>query len=331
MMPPSDSDGPYSTTTNTITTDHGPPGDIFYFCSKYVPRLPDQSLEGIKYFVIAFAIYNYIRDGWGMLKQWQMAKGVNLGYGKREAILKWLPGNPDGIVLQWGAYFISHLLTPGLMVAMVILLPISTDRSSDLQVFVDVLGIVTMGSVILYLMFFLQLAPFFGPFIITVMRLIVDVIRFAVLLFLTVVIMSTIILSTVNTKTNEGCIEDFNGMARTMYSVFSMSLNMVLFTRYDLVNPGFVYILHVIGMLFLGILLYNFLIGILSNSVAEMAANMKVICLLQHHFVTMTTELSYWPILRHYYRWIQPRHFTCENGRIYVIRRVHPSVSKLAN
>ena len=322
--PPSDCDGLFTPTNTSGTTEME---GTFYFCPKYVARMPDNVLLGIKYFIIIFAISSYLRDCRTLFKQWQNVKNNNLrvGYGERELMFKCLPGNPDGLVLQWEAYFVGHLLTPALMVAVVVLLPKATDRGADLQVAIDILNLSSMWGVILYIMFFLQLAPFFGPFAITIMRLLLDVIRFAILMFLTIVAWSAVFVSIMNTKTKQGCIPEFDGLGRTMYTMFNMSLNMVTFTDFKVVHPGFVYMLHVLGTLLVAILLYNFLIGILSNSVAEMAANMGVIVMLQHHFAAMIMETTYWPLVRHYYRRIQPRHFTCENGRIYVVKRMHTS------
>ena len=330
ITPPSASDGQsFSVNTTITTTENSQPEDVFYYCSRNSASMQDDSLRIIRYFIYVFAVMSYLRDGCAVFQQCRNARRHNLrmGHWERTIIFKCLSGAPDGIVLQWQAYFIGNYLTPALMVVVVVLLPMSTDRSSNLQVVTDALNLAAVFGVILYVMFFLQLAPFFGPFVITIMRLLLDLMRFAVLLFLTVVAFSIPFISVMNAQTQQGCIPDFNGMGRTMYTMFTMSVNMVTFAEFKVVNPGFVYTLHLLGTLFLGILFYNFLIGILSNSVAEMAANMEVIVMLQQQFSARVMETTYWPLVKHYYRWIQPRHFTCENGRIYVIRRVHPSVS----
>ena len=299
----------------------------FEYCSNCTTHISKFSLQVIKYLVITVGVTTYTAELWMLYLRRRHCQKVHVGRVEKEFI-RGARKKSNEVALQWKAYILGHIVIPPLMITVVVLLPLSTDRESHLTTFIDLMRVGSLLDVMLYLLFFLQLSPFFGPFIIIMMRLMTELLRFAVVLVICIHLFSLFFVVFVNTKSAQGCIPEYEDVPMAMYTVFTMSLNLVSFTQYDLVTPGVVYTLHVMCALCVGVLLFNFLIGVLSNSVAEMSANMDVICSLQHLMVVTTIEVCMWPFLRYYYRWIQSRYFTCRNGRVYIVRRLHPDEAR---
>lgn len=159
------------------------------------------------------------------------------------------------------------------------------------------------------LFFFLQTAPWIGDSIISIQGMVKDIARFIVLLFIFMIpFMHIFYLGTALTS-NEGCIEDFKSVARSFYTLFRISLNMVDITSYDLQFADAFYLMHVIFVYIVGIVLLNFLIAVMSNIQSQLEANRRMLSTLNKLSVACYAEARLRTVLGWYYALMRQRHF----------------------
>ncbi len=73
-------------------------------------------------------------------------------------------------------------------------------------------------------------------------------------------------------------------------------------------------------------MMMNFLIAILSNSLAAVLKDKEVIITAEKSHVFLSTELYFTlqlpSVAKRYYRWMIPKYFIVENDRVYVSRSI---------
>ena len=126
------------------------------------------------------------------------------------------------------------------------------------------------------------------------------------------------------TNGNQGCLEDFDGLQKTFYTVFRMMLNMVDTTQYDVSRRFLLALMHIVFVFQVAIILINFLIATMSESATRTAEHHQVIERLNALSICVTIQqrFGFW-LLKPYYNFMLPRVFsTDKNGRICVVMRV---------
>ena len=105
-----------------------------------------------------------------------------------------------------------------------------------------------------------------------------------------------------------------------IYSVFTMMLNMVDLTKFDLHNQVILYLIHIAYIFIIAILLLNFLIALLSNSVAEVADHRKISLITQQLSVVLSVDRVLGKFQRWMFRsWLKKQGIVMENNRVYIV------------
>ena len=169
------------------------------------------------------------------------------------------------------------------------------------------------------LLYFVQLLPSIGYFTVVIQAMLRDMMNFMVVFLIILTPFSYLFHMMINYYSDQGCIEKFGSLPRSFYSTFTIILNMVDFNSFRLQNPGFVYVLHLLFVFSATLLLVNFLISLMSNSVIEINAHRDVIMLLQRLSIAMVMENRVGRLLKCYYGRRQQMHFVCRDRRMYVI------------
>ena len=157
--------------------------------------------------------------------------------------------------------------------------------------------------------FFLQTFPWIGDSIISIQGMVKDIVRFIVLLFIFMIPFMHIFYLGVAVTSNEGCIDDFKNVARSFYTLFRISLNMVDITSYDLRVADAFYMMHVIYVYIVGIVLLNFLIAVMSNIQSQLDENRRMLSTLNKLSIACYAENRLRHVVTCYYAWARHRHF----------------------
>jgi hypothetical protein len=201
-------------------------------------------------------------------------------------------------------------------------IPHSHTQGLNVAFFLDLLTLITTGVAIWPLLYFLQLMPTLGLFILIIQRMMEIMFQF-ILVF--VMLVTPFVLSAMmhmNRNSLAGCLEDFDGPSRSAYSMLRMMLDMVNLTIYPLEDKTVMYLMHTVYIFVVPILLLNFLIALMSNAVAEVANNKDTLMDLQRLSVYILLEVRLRRVFAPYYKWMQRKLYTSEDGRTYLVKAV---------
>ena len=101
------------------------------------------------------------------------------------------------------------------------------------------------------------------------------------------------------------------------YSTFTVMLNMIDFSKYIEAN-FMIDLLHIAYVLFVAVLLLNFLIALMSSSVMIVNEDRDVLMKLQKLHISLMLEHYVKPCPRFMYDRLQKRHLVLANGRVYI-------------
>ncbi len=184
------------------------------------------------------------------------------------------------------------------------------------------MSVSSVGSV-WSLLYFAQVLPNVGYFVISIERMMKNLIQFIFVFLLfhfsfTYAFMKTLrghALSTI-------CTHHFYSIWKSFYGTFMIMLNMIDLNEYTSADATALFILHCIYVFIVAILLINFLIAMLSSSYSDVSENKDVISRIQAMSLAVVVEsrtpTCLWPLSR----WLQKRHFVVEGDRLYVTRLV---------
>ena len=156
-------------------------------------------------------------------------------------------------------------------------------------------------------LYFLQMVPSIGHNIITVKRMLSDLLNFGVLFVMCVAPFARYFFIFFANNSNEGCIEHFATLTDSFYSTITIMLNMVNFNDFDVQNKIMVRLAHFCFVFIIAILLVNFLIALMSNSASEISQNRLLGQKLERLHVAMVLEYRFGWLLKNYYSWNKRR------------------------
>ena len=165
----------------------------------------------------------------------------------------------------------------------------------------------------------IQLIPRVGHFVIIWQNLLSQTVQF-VIFYLVFFFSFSGVFNDLTTITH-GCSEDFYFFGESMYSTFKITLNMYdLSAIYD--ELGFpIAFAHILCVIIMSILLINFMIALMSNTVTKISENKSVIFLLKILWISQDVENNSFSrkfIPKRLFR--QPKeYYHLENGRYYVM------------
>lgn len=166
------------------------------------------------------------------------------------------------------------------------------------------------------LLFFIQLLPALGYFVTIIQRMLKDMFHFLVLYVILFFSFSQTFYNLFYMGTV--CTEEFHTVPMSMYSTFRIMLNMIDLTGYQGTDMTDVAILHISYVIVVPILLVNFLIALMSNSVSDVAENRYIIMTLQRLSAAILVEERLAKFIPQVYRWQQRSLLVVKDGRVYV-------------
>ena len=222
------------------------------------------------------------------------------------------------IFLQHHIYRMTHLgATIMICLRALTTLVFNNDPRND---FISYSRIFTRTSFWWLIVYFLQLIP--GPdfFVVSIQSMFGILGQFCLVYSLFLLAYTQLFMITININSKNGCIAQFGDIFTAMYSTFLAMINMLDFTQFDIINPFPLYLIQVIYVLFVGILLLNFLIAIMTDRIKMTSKYRNIILPMQKLSVVLTTENQHALMGRYYYKWIQRKVFTFYNGRLCIVR-----------
>ena len=175
-------------------------------------------------------------------------------------------------------------------------------------------------------LYFCQLLPMIGHYVMAVQRMLRD---FASFSFLLVLFFVTYSMGFYKLLRASNAFPEFTTFPRSLYGTFEVMLNMVNFFVIEDVSPG-VLVLHITFVFMITILLLNFLIATLSSSYEHVMTYRDIFIQLQIIAVTMTTDYRFRKFLPSLRNRLLRRYFVHENGHYFItcvvdMRRRHGS------
>ena len=184
--------------------------------------------------------------------------------------------------------------------------------------FTNYLYVLTSMNLVWSMLFFLQLSPFFGYFIIAVQSMMMDLMKFALIFVAFAYPYSETFARLVNQGKTDNCPQEFSDPMTSFYSTFTVMVNMVDFHSYDVADKTVLYLLHVIYVFTVPILLLNFLVALFSNSVSHVQENKDVFGAIQWLSVLLQLEYRLGCITRKWKERCNEKYFLKEGDRLYV-------------
>ncbi len=196
-------------------------------------------------------------------------------------------GNP--VVVTRGLYFLNQLSLTFLL-AITGTLQLGNVNNPGYEYLIPSFNLIFMINITFSVMFFFQLLPIVGIYVITARRMLRDLLNFSFLYMLWLVPFSLYLLVFFNTNSKHECVREFSNMAESLYSTFRLMLNMLDLTGYDMHTPQVLHLVHVIYVFMVAILLINFLIAVMATSAARIASLDKVIFNIERLYVALIVE-----------------------------------------
>ncbi len=190
------------------------------------------------------------------------------------------------------------------------------------DVIFHLLYIQSSTSMIWSILYFIQLIPWLGHFVISVQRMITDLLQFGVLLALFITPYAFTFQMLLNDINPGKCISEFDNILHSYYTIFTAMLNMVNFTSFNTSNQLSLYILHITFVFMIPVLLMNLLIAVFSNSYAEITDHKDIVMTIQKMSMITVMERRLHKVCGGVYNWLKRKTFVCEDDRLYITRLV---------
>ena len=230
-----------------------------------------------------------------------------------------LPRRHKKYVVFIKVYRINQLL---LMICMFITLilrnvPCSTPAVLTMK---HILYVLVWTFSIWSILYFLQRIPFMGYFVSTIQSMIMDLSRFFII-FLLMLVPFAFSFHRI-ARDNQNCDKRFETLPLSMYTTFTVMLNMVDFSnqpRGDFVTYA---LIHLVFVFLVAILLVNFLIALFSQTASEVREHRDAIIAIQELSMIWTLEFRFsWLLTKsELYRKRMEKTFFVKEGRVYVTR-----------
>ena len=196
----------------------------------------------------------------------------------------------------------------------------------SLQNINNFLVVISCVTAVWNVLYFLQISSILGHFTIAMQRMVWVLFQFLVL-FLIMLLPFVFSFYRLLKDTNGCPNEKFSSsIVEHFHNTFILSLNLINMAQFKDENELHKYcillFLHVLYVFLAIILLFNFLIALLSTSVAEVMEHKETIMLLQKMNVVtiIDTTLPKWPGHSWLWRKLVEKQFEVENGRVYLVK-----------
>ena len=188
-----------------------------------------------------------------------------------------------------------------------------------LPAFVDTyMAFMVAWGLIWSLLFFVQLSPIFGTYVIATQRMLLNLIRFSFIILIFFLPSAIMLPRMISVDENGNCPIEFNSFSATFYTTFTVFLNMVDLKSFKSPSMDGLQLFHVGFVIMIAVLLLNFLIAIFSNSYDEVSSHKEVIHSIQWLSVTTTIDYRIPNLLRPLLDKLKRRYFFYSEGRVYI-------------
>ena len=170
-------------------------------------------------------------------------------------------------------------------------------------------------------LFFFQLMPWIGHFIVVVVNMLMTLLKFMLIFCIFSIPFIGSFQRLMNAgKTKGNCPKEFSSVGYSFYTVFTMMLNMIEFHKFSPSDPTSVFILHTMYVFLTAILLVNFLIALFSMTILHINDHKQIVQTVQRLSVCWLIEerMQHWlcPTL---YRWLSHRTFPTISDGVYAV------------
>ena len=168
------------------------------------------------------------------------------------------------------------------------------------------------------LLFFAQLMPVVGIYVMATQRMLLSLTRFGLVILIFVLPFGFIFPKFISRNDDGTCPEEFNSTMSSFYTSFTIILNMVDFRSFDAPSKESLWLIHVFYIIFVAVLLLNFLIAIFSESFKDIADNPEVVSTIQWLSIMASIDFRLPRCMRPIVERLKRRHFVYQENRIYV-------------
>ena len=188
------------------------------------------------------------------------------------------------------------------------------------KTFYDISRVICPILAVWNILYFLQLLPSIGSFIIATQAILQDLLHFSIVYIIFMIPFMHSFQTVINTNTNVGCMESFDDLFRVAYSLFITMLNMIDYTTYDIRNQEVLLVAHVAFTFVVSIMMINFFIALLSNSVNRIQSCEKLVLCVQRCSAAMSMERRCQWLFKSLYRRLKRKYFQYEDGRYFIVQ-----------
>ncbi len=187
------------------------------------------------------------------------------------------------------------------------------------EVTLQIVNVVCMINITFSVMFFFQMLPGVGVYVITIRRMLRDLLNFSVLYLLWVTPFTLYFMIFFNTSSKYKCVKEFSTIGESFYSTFLMMLNMIQLTDYDVYTKQIAEVMHVLYVFTVAILLINFLIAVMSTSAARISQYDHLIAKLERLHISFLVENRLCWFLENFLTRCKGKVIVAENARFQLL------------
>ncbi len=185
------------------------------------------------------------------------------------------------------------------------------------------ISLMCMVNITFSFMLFFQMLPVVGIYVITIRRMLRDILNFSFLYVLVVTPYALYLLMFFNTNSKLECVQEFSNIGESFYSTFRMMLNMLDLQAHEVHTPHVLYLVHIMYVFTVAILLINFLIAVMSTSAARIAVSEKIIVDLERMYVALIVDFRLGWILQGIFKRCKARSMVLKDSKYYVLNIEH--------
>ena len=190
------------------------------------------------------------------------------------------------------------------------------DADQTMSPYVDYSRVITPFLACWSCFYFFQLLPLIGFFITSIYSMMKNLVILVVIYVLMILPFISSFYNLVNGNSVGGCIPGFQNIGKTIYSLFEIMLNMINLTTFQVYNSSLLYLTHIMYTFLVSIMLINFFVAVMIDSVSAVSQAYPVTECLQKVSMAFSVENHWRKLLWRYYNMATKKCFVCENGRV---------------
>ena len=182
----------------------------------------------------------------------------------------------------------------------------------------QILFVFMVVSSVWSLLYFAQLMPVIGTYVIATQRMLYSLSKFAVVMMIFVLPFAIIFPKFISKNDDGICPDEYSSTASYFYTSFTAMLSMTNFRLFDAPSKESLWLIHVMYTAIVATLLLNFLIAIFADSYTEVANNPEVVANIQWMAMIAVVDFRIPRCLYPLINRMKQRYFSCSDGRLYV-------------